>query len=161
MPLADTGTELYLTVLGVDALPFYSARGLTQTYKPIREIANNRNNIRRTVGAVLIDITPPEFRLLETVISSDDQRPPQLDSIWPGTTFLMGCCAYRAYPTGGTPDRAESSASAASFTEGPFTFYLPLLTVMLLDFNNAFAEWQAGNRWEMTFAEVGPALAGH
>ncbi len=118
MPLADTGTELYLTVLGVDALPFYSARGLTQTYRPIREIANNRNNIRRTIGGVLVDITAPEFRLLETTLTGDDQRPPQLDTIWPGTAYpAMGCAAplSLSHRSGGspTPDRPEAASSAA------------------------------------------------
>ena len=149
MGIRDSGTDLALYTMGV---PFYSARGLDQQITPIRSVQGNRQNLRRTIGGSLVNITPPEFLKYSTRIRATDQRPPAVDGIWPGTAITVYCVAYLAYPVGGAAQRAEVSGS--SFTEQGFVFYRPILSCLMVSFTIDEGEWTAQNRWELELEEV-------
>ena len=149
MAVRDNGTDLQLFTMGV---PFYSARGLNQTLQPIRAIAGNRQNLRRDINGNLVNITPPEFLKYASKISATDQRPPAVDSVWPGTLVTVFCIAYLSYAVGGTAGRTEVSGS--SFEENGFIFYRPALAMMVMDFNMDDGEWSGEIRWELELEEV-------
>lgn len=149
MGVRDNGTDLQLFSMGV---PFYSARGLTQTLTPIASVAGNRQNLRRTIGGQLVNITPPQFLKYSTKISGKDQRPPSLDGIWPGSPITVFCISYLAYPQGGTAQRTEVSGS--SFLENGFVFYRPALTCLIINFSDEQGEWTGDDTWQLELEEV-------
>jgi hypothetical protein len=149
MALADSGTLLVLLNIGV---PFYSARGLTQTLTPIQAIRNNKNNLRRTIGGTLLDLTPPQFLKYGSRISATDVAPPAINGVFPGTTITVECVAELAYAVGGSPTRPEVSGS--SVTANGFVFYRPVLAMMVVDLSESFAEWQGENNWFIDLEEV-------
>lgn len=145
----DTLLQLILVADNTDRIPLYAARGISQTLEPIDQAKSQR----RTVNGELVDLSLSRFHQYKSRISCSDQRPPALDGIFPGATFLVKCAYRLAYPTiGGMPSRDEVSGS--SFTEGDFTFYEPVLTMMVADHSGNFAEWEAGVEWWIEFNEV-------
>jgi hypothetical protein len=152
MPLNTTGTILTLANASTDAttlLPFYSARGLTQTLEPI----DGSFFQARTVNAELVDLSVPRFRKFRSVISATDVRPPSRDDIWPGLVVIVGCAYLLSYPTaGGSPSRTPVEGS--QIIEGDFTFYQPQLTMMIGKPTGRFEEWEAGYSWSIPMEEV-------
>jgi hypothetical protein len=149
MGLQDSGSLLILSPMG---LPWYSARDITQTLNPIQAIQNNRQNLRRTIGGVLVNITPTEFLKYGSKISSSDQQPPSVDGVWPGTLVTVTCITQLAYPVGGSPQRPVFSGSTV--TSNGFVFYRPILNMMITGWSQSFAEWKAGVHWELDLEEV-------
>lgn len=142
--MADT-----LLVISGNLLPDYSARGLTQSLRPIEAASQ----LRRTVNGNLQDLAPSQFQKYRSTIGCDDQRPPAWDGIWPGQTVTVDCVHELAYVTsGGSPDRTVVTGS--SRVEGAFTFYRPRLTMKVVDFNGSFAEWEAGQTWSIDLEEA-------
>lgn len=141
--MADT--LLTLTGMGV---PDYSARGLTQTITPIKQALN----VARSINGVLINFAPSSFQKYRTEIMCTDQQTPAIDGIWPGSLVTIHSACELSYATGGSPARAVVSGS--SRTEGGFTFYRPVLDVMILEIEDSFAEWEADYAWKIVAEEV-------
>ncbi|WP_375782917.1 hypothetical protein ACE10Z_23675 [Bradyrhizobium sp. Pha-3] len=151
MPLDTTGTILTMTNVadGSSLVPFYSARGITQTLEPI----DGSMYQMRTVNGELIDLSVPRFRKFRSVISARDVRPPSRDDIWPGAKVVVGCAYLLSYPTiGGSPSRTPVSGS--QIVEGSFTFYQPQITFMIGKPTGSFEEWEAGYAWSIPLEEV-------
>jgi hypothetical protein len=147
MSLPTEGTLLVLDGIGI---PLYSARGLTQTIKPIDQAAQTR----RTLNGILKDLSYSQFRKLTTTLSCKDQRPPSLNNVWPGTTVTMHCVQRLTYPVGGTPMRPAVIGS--TIQEGDFVSYLPILQVMLVKpWELSTDEWPADVTWQSEWEEVG------
>ena len=87
-------------------------------------------------------------------ITCTDVNAPPIDNLWPGMTVEVGCAAELCYQTGnaGSPARAEVSGSAR--TEGAFTFYRPVMTMLIQNVNQHFDEWKADVQWEIDLEEV-------
>jgi hypothetical protein len=145
-PPPNGQTALVLSAMGV---PFYSARGLSQTLEPI----DGAKNVRRSVNGILTDVAHEQFRKYKSKISCIDMRAPAIDSVWPGMTVIVDCIAYLGYLTvGGSPQRTVVSGSA--FTEGDFTFYRPRLTMLVIANSAQHDEWAATVPWELELEEV-------
>ena len=143
--LKTVGTILTMSD-GKDVLPFYSARGMSQTMVPIGAAKSQR----RTVNFELINLALLRSRKYASVISSKDLRPPSRDDVWPGKTVVVGCAYLSSYPTvGGSPARDVVSGSQFSDGHG-FTFYRALITFMIVDIQGSFDEWQAGYSWSIS-----------
>jgi hypothetical protein len=142
-----TDATTLLTLSG-DGIAPYSARGLTQSLKPIAA----SQNMRRTINGDLLDTASAQFRKYESTISCTDQQAPALDGIWPGMTLTVGCAAELCYKTGGTAERTPVSGS--SRTDGDFTFYRPSLTMRVRDFQESLDEWNAQTGWTLELEEV-------
>lgn len=141
----SNGTLLILTNMGV---PFYSARGLSQTLTPIKESEVQD----RTINGTLKDLSYSQFRKYSSVISCTDMATPAIDGIWPGQQVIISCVCELAYPVGGTPQRPVVSGS--SRTDNGFVFYRPILTMMLGSWQDQIAEWSADYQWQLPFVEV-------
>src|SRR5579859_1647280 len=152
MSLNTTGTILTLANASTDAttlLPFYSARGLTQTLAPI----DGAMFQMRTVNGELVDLSVSRFRKFRSLISAKDVRPPSRDDVWPGLAVIVGCAYLLSYPTtGGSPSRTPVAGS--QLIEGNFTFYQPELTMMVGKISGSFEEWEAGYDWSIELNEV-------
>src|SRR5258708_4949912 len=146
MGVLDTiGSNLVLLGMGI---PFYSARGLTQTLAPIQSIRNNRNNLRRDIGGNLANLTPVQYLKYSSKVSASDQAPPAMDSVFPGTALTVWCVSTLSYATGGSPNRSQVSGSLV--LSNGFYSYRPILNMMVTDLSDDFGEWTAGHKWEIT-----------
>jgi|SRR5580704_9374710 hypothetical protein len=143
MPIPTT--LLTISVLGV---PIYSARGVTQTL----DIIEAASVQRRTVNGDLIDLSYAPFRKYKTTITCTDQRSPSTDSIFPGLVVQIGCVAELGFPVGGTPNRPVVPGS--EYTEANFTYYRPLLTMMIKSPGIQKVEWQGSVGWTLPAEEV-------
>lgn len=148
-PLLKTVGSIVTMSDGKDVLPFYSARGAIQTMGVIGAAKVQR----RTVNFQLVNLALPRSQKYTSVLSAKDIRPPSRDNVWPGKVVTVGCAYLLCYPTsGGTPSRAVMSGS--QFVEGNFTFYRPILTMMIGAPEGKFDEWQAGYDWSLPMEEV-------
>jgi hypothetical protein len=153
MSLITTGTILTLSdadTAGLTLLPFYSARGLTQTMSPIGAAKVQR----RTVNFELVNLALTRAQKYASVISANERRPPSRDDVWPGKIVVVGCAYLLSYPTiGGSPARDVVSGSQIDDGNG-FTFYQPSITMMIGDMHGSFEEWEAGYSWSIGLEEV-------
>jgi hypothetical protein len=128
----------------------YQARGLTQTLSVIPQAAD----LERSVNGVLLNLGNPIFRKYRSKITCTDVDAPPLDGIWPGMVVTVQCAINLCYPTGnpGSPFRSEVSGS--SYTQGSFTFYRPVLEMMIQPFSENFEEWKGDIGWSLDLEEV-------
>jgi hypothetical protein len=137
-----------LLVIGVMGVPLYSARGLSQLIQPIDAAKNQR----RSINGIMTDVNNPQFLKYKSKITCTDARAPAIDGIFPGLTVTVDCVSYLTYPVGGTPHRPVIAGS--TFTESGFVFYLPRLTMMIVDYQVQTDEWAATVPWELDLEEV-------
>lgn len=142
---ANDDTLLVLTGIGI---PDFSARGVTQTLLPIDAAAD----MRRTINGILIDLSFDQFRKFQSSVSCTDQQPPAVDGIWQGHVVVVECVNELCYPTGGTPSRTAVSGSTR--VQGSFTFYRPVLEMMVRSYNQQIDEWGAVIQWQMDLEEI-------
>jgi len=142
----NSHTLLRLSGFGV---PPYSARGLSQSYAPIAQAAQNK----RTVNGALKDISFPGFRKYASSISGSDQLPPAVDGVWPGLEVTVHCLFELQYLTvGGSPARPVVPGS--SRVEGSFTLYRPILVCRINNFSVNTDEYGARISWSMELEEI-------
>ena len=145
MVTAADPTLLRLSSVGI---PPYSARGLTQTFKPISQSAQ----LKRDVNGNLKDISFDGFKKYSSSISGGDQQPPNFDGKWPGLVVVVDCLFEFSYTTiGGAAARPVVSGSPR--VEGLFTLYRPQLTMRIMDFNVSTDEWGAQVSWSLDLEE--------
>jgi hypothetical protein len=150
MALNDTGSILTITdASSHDLLPFYSARGLTQTMTPIGASKSQR----RTINGQLVNLSLSQFRKYASRISARERRPPAIDKVFPGAELVIDCVYLLSYATiGGSPSRTVVSGSL--FVENSWTFYRPQITFLVAGLSVGFDEWEADNDWSIDLEEV-------
>lgn len=141
--------DTLLSISGFGSLLF-QARGLTQTLEPISEAAD----LERGVNGQLIDLSNPIFRKYRSKITCTDVDAPPLDNIWPGMEVTVDCAVSLCYLTGnpGSPMRPEVSGS--SYTQGAYTFYRPVLQMLVMQPSLRFEEWKADVTWVLDLEEI-------
>jgi hypothetical protein len=147
--ILPAGADTLLTISGFGNM-IYQARGLTQTLEHIQAASQ----MSRTINGTLLDVSAPQFRKYQSKITVPDEvEAPPLDGVWPGMTVTVGCAIYLCYPhTNPSPGRPEVSGS--SYSENGFTFYRPLLTMKVKDFEQHLDEWGRKNGWTLDLEEV-------
>jgi hypothetical protein len=141
--------DTLLTISGFGTM-LYQARGLTQTL----EIIKNDAQQVRDVNGVLRDISNPVFRKYHSKITCSDINAPPLDGIWDGMTVTVDCAAWLCYLTGRSGSPARTPVSGSSYILGNFTFYRPVLDMMVLGFEESFDEWGAKVGWNLDLEEI-------
>lgn len=139
-----TTTLLVLSGIGV---PEWSARGITQTLTPIAQ----QGALRRTANGGMIDLGLSQFRKYASTISATDQAPPAFEGLWRGMELVVDCIEELSY-SGMTGAPAREVVS--SRTEDGFVIYRPRLYMVVIDWNQAFQEWQAGRTWSLSLEET-------
>lgn len=138
-----------LLVLSGEDLPPYAARGLTQDLAPIQAASA----LRRTINAVLTDISNPAFRKFQSTINCTDQQAPALQQLWPGQSVTVDCVAELCYKTaGGAPIRTVVEGS--SHVEGDYTYYRPRLTMKVISHTISTDEYNAAVAWSLALEEI-------
>src|SRR5262245_1130304 len=133
-------TLLQMVGIGV---PPYSARGLSQSLQPIDQAAH----IVRAIDGTLLDLSYAPFQKYKSIISCEDVDPPAVDGKWPGQLVTVHCIAELCYPEGGSPARPVAYGSTR--TEAGFTFYNPVLDMMVLAFNFEHDEYGRRIGWSL------------
>lgn len=137
-----------LRLHGIGVTP-YSARGLSQTLKPIAAAGQ----VLRTVDGTLVDFSATQFRKYESVITGSDQQPPAFDGVWQGLLVTVECIATLAFDHGtGGPGRSEVPGSIK--VANGHVFYRPILVMRVIDFDISFDEYQAQIGWTLRLEEI-------
>lgn len=139
--------EKTLLILNGMGIPLYSARGLTQTIKPIE----SSKKWRRNVNGLLVDVSAVQMRKYITEISCTDQNAPAIDGIWPGMEVQIYCVCELALPFGNTPGRPVVPDSLR--TDGSFSFYRPILQCLISPDSLQHAEYPRDYAWTLTAEE--------
>lgn len=130
-------------------LPPFSARGLKQSLEPI----NAAGQVRRTINGELIDFSDTAFQKYRSTITGGDQQPPAFDDLWVGRIVTVECMAELGYIAHtGSPGR--SAVPGSTRTEGDYTFYRPLLTMMVTGLRQTTDEYDAETDWQLDLEEV-------
>lgn len=140
-------TILTITRFGVPLLPLYSSRGLTQTLSLIGDDA-----LRRSINGKKLDWSYPQFRLYTTTITCTDVRVPCIDKMWKGTVVAIGCVAELCAIT--TEGLQRTAVPGSERIEGAFTFYRPLMDMMITEIQSQKAEYPGDVQWSITAEEV-------
>jgi hypothetical protein len=147
-PVSGSNDTL-LQISGLGTL-LYQARGLTQTL----EVIGAAKQQERTINGVLVDISNPQFRKYASKISCTDSAAPPLDNLWPGMTVYVDCAAELCYLTGNPGSPARPEVSGSSHTEGNFTFYRPIMEMLVQNVTQHLDEWKAAIGWDLDLEEV-------
>jgi hypothetical protein len=144
-PFADT----QLVISGWGQL-IYQARGLTQSLEVIPQAFEQDYD----VNANRIDLSNPAFRKYQSTITCSDRRPPPMDALFPGAIVTVHCTTPLCYLNGnpGSPNRPEASGSSLSFNG--FTFYRPILDMMVGPLSWRLEDWEATVGWQIQLFEV-------
>lgn len=137
---------------GIPGINPYSARGVHQTLDWIEAVQGNKV-FRRTVNGTLIDISPHQMRKYRSEISCSDQAPPAIDGVPTGTIVVVSCVAELSFQTG-TEIPSRPIVAGSERTEGAYTYYNPVLTMMVLSSPVEFDEWGAVIGWKLALEEV-------
>jgi hypothetical protein len=141
------------TLLSISSMGhmIFQARGLSQTL----EVIGEASQMERTINGTLIDISAPQFRKYHSKISVPSEvYPTPIDGVFPGQQVVVHCAVSLAYITGtpGFPKRTQVSGS--SWTENGYTFYRPLLTMLIKTVETHFDEWKNIVGWTIDLEEV-------
>ena len=129
----------------------YSARWLTQTLEPIEASAQ----LRRTVNGAPADLSYRLFRKYKTTISRQDQEPPGVEAVWPGQVVTVRCVTELCFPSA-TRSLARPAVTGSERTEGEFTFYPSVLSMMVTGFAVSGDEYAAAVSWQLQMEEIRP-----
>lgn len=160
-----------LAISGV-VIPYGSARGVSVSISPIEAGA-----MRRTINGTLIDLTRSTHRKHRLEIQCQDTIAPTLAALWRGQTVSVfaplrlrqalasGAATLVRSPVPGsvrcwTADgsiqipatvsgTSVSGAAGASYVE-----YQPIMSMMVMERSEDFAEWDATTGWSITLEEV-------
>lgn len=147
--LLPAGADSLLTITGLGGFQ-YQARGLSQTLTVIKQTQQQL----RTINGRMRDVSNHAFRKYASKVTCTDINAPPLDNLFPGMVVFVECAAVLSYKTGnvGSPNREQVSGS--SWTLGEFTFYRPVLEMMVMDVQQTFEEWKSDYIWSIDFEEV-------
>jgi len=164
-------TDLKLSCGG---LPPWSARGCTQTLRPITS-----GDLRRTVNGQLIYTGLQTHQKYQSLIQCQDKAPIALDGLWPGNEVEVSCiqpltqrmtgqtCRLDRVPVKGTVQAIEKEGKPIALAdvigqeirlESPirqgFITYCPLLRMRVVDFGYDADEWNLTNGWYLKLEEI-------
>jgi len=142
--MADT--QLIITGMGITP---YSARGLSQTLTPI----DAAKVVRRSVNGVLYDLSYEQFHKYASKITCQDQATPAIDGVWPGAEVTVYCVAELSRLTD-TEGPRRPVVPGSERVDGAFTYYRPILEMLVVGFSNGLDEWAADYQWSLDLEEI-------
>jgi hypothetical protein len=145
---ANSDTMLSISSMGH---MIFQARGLSQTL----EVIGEASQMERTINGTLKDISAPQFRKYTSKINVPSEvYPTPIDGIFPGQQVSVHCAVSLAYITGAAGFPKRTPASGSSWSENGYTFYRPLLTMLVKHVETHFDEWKNVVGWSIELEEV-------
>lgn len=133
------------------AIPPYALRGINENLSPIGQAAN----IERDINGGLHNLSAEGFQKYRGRIECTDFDSPGLGYVWPGMLLTMHAVSELSF---------EGDTDSAGFPRPPvpgstreadgFTFFRPILEIMITDCGQGFREWEAEYSWFIEFEEV-------
>lgn len=147
MTLPAEMTLLIMTPIGV---PLYTARGLTQTLTPT-EYA--KPTPVRTINGEARFLGASQMRKYDSIITCTDQNAPPFSGLWPGDEIVVECVCELSHAdvTGAVPERIVVTDSER--VVGGFVLYRPIITFLVVDFEQSFNEYPHDYAWQLTLTE--------
>lgn len=145
---ADSDTLLEISSFGH---MLFQARGLTQTL----EIIPGATQLERTINGTLLDLSAPQFRkYISKITVSSEVYPTPIDGIFPGQEVTVACAVQLAFQTGSPPASPNRTAVSGSISQANgYTFYRPLLTMLIKTVETHFDEWRNVVGWSIELEE--------
>lgn len=148
MNIGDVGTTL-LNLHG-PGVPPYSARGLKQTL----ELIDGASHLERTINGELLDLGYAPFRKYKSTINGDDQQPPALDGVWPGTPITVDCIVEIAVKEDDYDELGRIAVMGSLRRENGFAIFRPRLNMMVASFTIDRDEYNAQTGWRLELEEA-------
>lgn len=142
--------DFTLLVISGPGIAPYSARGLSQTYDPIAAAAH----IERAVNGEAVDLSAPQMRKYRSKISCNDHNTPALNGIWPGTILEVQCVQEMSFKTDRPGDQEREAVPGSVRTEGEYTFYRPIMTMMFIGHSVTGQEFARDVAWSFELEEA-------
>lgn len=138
-----------LLTLSGPGIPDYSARGLHQT---LRRVDGGFPKYRSTITGS--DVDPPAFDRFQKAIPRRTVNGTLINVGFSTATVLsVGCIQELGYLTsGGSPEK--SVVSSSSRVQDSWTFYCPLLSMMVIDFSVEYDEYGSMTHWSLDIEET-------
>jgi hypothetical protein len=133
----------------------FSKRGITHSLQQVTGLDRSQalgDTIREDVNGNMMNLTSTQFQKYEVQIQCTDQDSPSLDGGWLGQIVEFESAIELSYPTGGSPQR--NVVSGSSRTANGFTYYRPVLIMMVIEVKNDFAEYEAKYVWALRLREA-------
>lgn len=157
LDLSPNGTYLSIVPLsGLDApvLTPYSARGLSQTYEPIKSASGSGSAwLRRDVNGIMESLVDTRFRKYRTTVSCSDGESPCLDEGWIGALVELHCAFEFSYVTGAPGSPSRPVVTGSSRVQGSVTYYRPILICYVADIRSGLREYLGMYDWQIDFEE--------
>jgi hypothetical protein len=161
-PSADLGVDstllqiIPLSGALTPTLTPYSARGVTQKTVVTASSQGGTQGagelLVRDIQGALHDWTYQQFRKYEMEFSCSDTEQPALDGAWIGAAVEVAAVEEWSYPVGGVAERPAVPGS--EYTSDGFTYYRPLLTMMVADITTSRREYPAVSSWTIKLREI-------
>lgn len=138
-----------LLTLSGPGIPDYSARGLHQT---LRRVEGGYPKYRSTISGN--DVDPPALDGIQIIVPRRTVNGTLVNvGFSPSIVFSVGCIYELGYLTaGGSPEKPVVDGSARTVLS--WTYYRPLLSMMMTGFNPEYDEYGAMTRWSLDLEEV-------
>lgn len=144
MPI-PVNSILRLEGIGV---PPYASRGLTEQIQIIET-----DDVVRTINGELVDWGFEQAHKYQLTITGNDMRPPACAGVWKGKVVTVHAISHLGYDTlTGAPER--SVVPGSEIIESGFTYYRPVLEMMVMDWTCTTHEYDAQADWQMVLQEI-------
>jgi hypothetical protein len=159
-----------LAISGV-VIPYGAARGIDVSIAPI-----DAGGMRRTINGTLVDLTRSTHQKYRLEITCRDTVAPALAALWRGQTVSVNAPiplrqvvssgsatlvrtpvpgSVRCFTADGTPVPATVSGTSVSTSpSAAYVEYKPVMTMMVVERSEDFAEWDATTGWSIVLEEV-------
>ncbi len=139
-----------LLVISERGMPVYSARGLRVSLEPIEQ----SRQTKRTVNGGLVDLSQTPFHKYALEIAGSDLWAPPIAALYPGASLTIQWPDELYYTTGTGATAGRTGVTGSYRTDGAFSFYRPIFSVLVTEFSNEFDEWDATHSWTLRAEEV-------
>jgi hypothetical protein len=109
--------------------------------------------VQMTGNGKALDLSHPQFDLLQTTIGCTDVQSPMLNAGWRGALVQIDFPIERSYPVGGTADRPAVSGSTPRTANG-IVYYRPTLLMRITMVKNNYLDFQHRYVWLLKAIET-------
>ncbi len=142
-------SDTLLTLIGM-GVPLYSGRVAHFQLLPIEAAKRNR----RDMNGVLVDTSLEQFHKYRAHVRFSDTWAPALDGIWIGRQLIVGWPGEIGFITSSAGPARSVVAGSERFTDDGFTYYRPVLTMLVADFDTDHDEWGASYVSSLEMEEI-------
>lgn len=137
------------TVLGLSGIGVapYSARGLSQSIKPIEQTSQ----LVRTITGELLDLSEEQMRKYAITLTCTDMRAPAFGGLWPGMAVTVDCVAEMG---NGDLSSDRPAVGGSSYSEDGINYFRPQIACRVVSFEWNDDEYGEAIGWTLELVEI-------